>query len=94
MSEVEIIDVENFLRNNNNFILLEHQAEILEYISYIKSFINMDMQTTKHGCHYISCPYSSENTSDGPDTCKCCKVEIIQKNLCKIINLYKRLLKK
>lgn len=89
-----ITNAENFLHKNENSIFLEHQLIMLENIEYLKPFINLEMQTTRHGCHYVSCPWSNEKSEEGPDTCKCYKVEIYRKNLSELINLYEGLIKR
>lgn len=89
-----LLTAENFLLKNKNTIFLEHQSQMLEHIAYLKPFANLETKTTRYGCHYVSCSWSNEKTEEGPDTCKCCKVEIYQNNLFEIINMYERLIKR
>lgn len=82
---------EEFIIEFDYLLLDEHREEFLRYIAFLKPYFNMEQVKSKYGTHYISCPWSKDNTTSGPDTCECCDTPRIVKKLEKLMHFYYRI---
>lgn len=67
------VQVENFLKNFKDLLFLEHLELIynfLDLMDHNERLGNIAVES-KHGTHFISCPWSQEATVEGPDCCEC-----------------------
>ena len=79
------MNVENFLMMYGDQILHEHKEEFLRF---------QEMKLSKYGWHDSHCPWSSNEVTDGPDTCGCVNRTITERKIKKLICLYLRIFKK
>lgn len=95
MSNIDIFvifdEVLEFLKTNHHNILEEHHKELLNCIIFLKRFMNASTTTSKHGCHFDNCVWSSTVCKTGPDTCACYMLENRMLRIKKLMSLYKRL---
>lgn len=84
-------EILEFLKINHNNILEEHHEELLNNVIFLKRFMNISSTTSKHGCHFTNCPWSSNLCKAGPDTCACHMLENRMLRIKKLMSLYKRL---
>lgn len=86
-----IEDILNLLKYNQNILLEEHYVEFLNTMSFLNQFEGVSSSESVNGCHFINCPWSSNQCKEGPDTCACYILENKLLRMKKLILLYKRL---
>lgn len=90
----ESVNIEAFLEEYSDILLEDHKELILEYYNFLITYTNEVKKSSKFGNHYISCPWSSDTTSSGPDTCACYYVDSYKEKLAKLVNWYKKFVNK
>lgn len=88
------MNIEQFLNEFFDIICDEHKEEIEQHWEFLKTFINVDKVNSKYGEHYVSCPWSKNDATEGPDTCDCYYVDMHLKRVLYLINFYKNLKKR
>lgn len=85
--------IEGFLEKYMDILRDEHKETILDYYSFLIKFRNVRKQTSIFGNHFVSCPWSSDSATTGPDTCHCYYFLSYSKELEEIMDWYETNLK-
>lgn len=84
-------DISKLIKENKEIILDEHYEEFLNLISFLKNFENVNWESSKNGCHFTNCCWSSNECRIGPDTCACYMLDNRIMRVKKLMLLYERL---
>lgn len=84
-------NIEKFIEEYKHILLEEHILELQRIGVFLKPYELQEEVTSIHGSHFSRCPWSSNRTFEGPDSCACGLVSLYRNELNKIVNLYKRL---
>lgn len=80
----DFLNEERFLWYEHEIILKKLKTQFDEYAFYKKS-------KSKFGYHYTNCAWSNDETTCGPDTCKCSLIDKSWEQALCIMNFYNNL---
>lgn len=63
--------IEKFMNIYNDFILEEDLRIIKNFINMLNTYEDKQLVESKYGKHFNNCPWSKNQSSEGPDTCQC-----------------------
>lgn len=85
------MDIKEFLLDFTNVLFDEHKKILEDCQSILEPYKRMMKSNSKHGHHYISCPWSKDDAICGPDTCECHNVQSKKRQAEEIMLKYHRL---
>lgn len=82
--------IDHSLENYINILRDEHKELILDYHSFLLKFHDVQKVTSIFGNHFATCPWSSDSTTSGPDSCSCYYFHTYIKKLNEIMDWYEK----
>ena len=86
--------IKNFMERRKDIILDDDHKAIFEKFQVMCNKVeNVPLKMSAHGVHYVTCIWSKDYATEGPDTCMCTNLILIRDKCIKLMNLYFRLYK-
>ena len=80
--------IENFLNKYGDSIFDEHKEELLKIKLKLENIQNCTYIFSRYGVHYDNCVWSSNEATEGPDSCHCIFTKIYKERAEKLMNKY------
>jgi len=80
--------IQFFLCDFKDILFTEHQERIQHFMTALMEMEPQELISSKHGNHFSSCVWAKDNSTEGPDSCRCCFIPHYKAEALKIMTRY------